>query len=118
MVALSASRALRAVVVPRVAVILVAIIVAAAVVIVTAAVAVIIAPVFTMVIIAALVVSGAGSSFGFFGVGVSVCCLYHFTDGCGPLAVQLSMELLVLEPFGESGDGLGISNVGNRVSCL
>ena len=28
------------------------------------------------------------------------------------------MELLMLEPFGEGGDGLGVSDVGNRVSCL
>ena len=44
--------------------------------------------------------------------------MYQFIDGSRPLAVQLSMELLVLEPFGEGGDGLGVGDVGNRVSCL
>ena len=28
------------------------------------------------------------------------------------------MELFVPEPFGESGDGLGVSDVGNGISCL
>ena len=32
--------------------------------------------------------------------------------------VQLSTELLMPEPFGESGDGLDVSDVGNEVSCL
>ena len=73
---------------------------------------------FTTVIVAALVVSGTGSPFSFFGVGISVCYLYQFADGCGPLVVQLSMELLIPKPFGESDNGLGINNVGNRVSCL
>ena len=86
--------------------------------VVTVAVVVVIAHVFTMVIVAVLVVSGAGSPFSFFGVGISVCCLYQFIDGYGPLVVQLATELLVPEPFGESGDGLGVSDVGNRVSCL
>ena len=43
--------------------------------IVMAAVTVVIAPVFTTVIVVTLVVSGAGSLFDFFGVGVSICCL-------------------------------------------
>jgi hypothetical protein len=32
--------------------------------------------------------------------------------------VQLATELLVLEPFGESGNGPGASDVGNEISCL
>ena len=92
--------------------------VVAAVLVIMAAVAVVVAPVFTMVIVVALVVSRAGNPFSFFGVGISVCCLYQFADGCGPLAVQLATELLVPEPLGESGDGLGIRDVGNRISCL
>jgi hypothetical protein len=32
--------------------------------------------------------------------------------------VQLATELLMLEPFGESGDGLGASDVGNGISHL
>ena len=99
-------------------VILAAVMVVAAVLVVTAAVTVIVAPVFTTVIVAAVVVSGASSSFDFFGIGISVCCLYPFADDCGPLAVQLAMELLMPEPFGESGDGLSVSNVGNIISCL
>ena len=97
---------------------LVAVAVVATVLIITAVVMVIVASVFTSVIVAALVVGGAGSPFGFFGVCVSVCCLYQFIDGCRPLAVHLSIELLMLEAFGESSDGLGISDVGNGVSCL
>jgi hypothetical protein len=111
MEALSASRAIWAVVRQGLAVVTV-------VLIITAAVAVIVAPVFTTVIVVTLVVSGAGNQFGFFGVGVSVCCLYQFADGCGPLAVQLARELLMSEPFGESGDGFGFSDVGNKISCL
>ena len=70
------------------------------------------------VIIVALVVSGAGSLFSFFIIDVSVCCLYQFTDGCGPLAVHLATELLVPKPLGESGDGLSASDVENGISCL
>ena len=57
--ALSASRAIRAVVTPGLVVIF-------------TAVAVVVVPIFTMVIVVALVVSGASSPFGFFGVGVSI----------------------------------------------
>ena len=70
------------------------------------------------VIVASLVMSRAGSPFGSFGIGISVCCLYQFTDGCGPLVAQLSTELLVLKPFGEGGDGLGVGDAGDGVSCL
>ena len=73
--ALSASRAIRAVVTPGLMIILVAVSVITVVLIVMA------------VIITALVVSGAGSPFGFFGVDISVCYLYQFTNGCGPLVV-------------------------------
>ena len=72
---------------PRLAVILAAVMVIAMVLIITVAVAVVIAPVFTALIIATLVVSRAGSPFGFFSIDVSICCLYQFTDGCGPLVV-------------------------------
>jgi hypothetical protein len=99
-------------------VILVTVVVIVAVLIITMAVVVVVAPVFMMVIFAASVVSGAGSPSNFFDVGISVCYLYQFTDGCGRLTVQLAMELLVPEPFGESGDGLGASDVGNGISCL
>jgi len=99
-------------------IILAAVIVITVVLIVTAAVVVVIAPVFMLVIVAALVMGSAGSPFSFFSIDVSICCLYLFADGCGPLVVQLSMELLVPKPFGESDNGLGINNVGNRVSCL
>ena len=100
---------------PGLVVILVAVTVIAAVLIITAAIAVIVAPVLMTVIIAALVV---GSLFGFSDIDVSICYLYQFADGSGPLAVQFTMKLLVLEPFGEIGDGLSISDVGNEVSCL
>ena len=103
--ALSTSRAIREVIMPGLVVILVVVMV-------------IVEPIFTMVIVAALVVSGAGSPFGFFGVGISVCYLYQFIDGCGPLVVHLAIELLMPEPFGESSDGLGVGDVGNRISCL
>ena len=88
------------------------------IVIVMTVVAVIVASVFTLVIIAALVVGGASNPFSFFGIGVPICCLYQFADGCGPLAVQLLTELLVLEPFGEGGDGHGVGDAGNGVACL
>ena len=78
MAALSAARAIWVVVMPRLVVILVVVVVVVAVLIITATV---------MVIVMMLVVSGAGNPFGFFSVGVSVCCLYQFADGCGPLAV-------------------------------
>ena len=107
--ALFCPRALRAVVTLGLAMNLVAVAVVATVLIITAVV---------MVIVTVLVVSGVGNPFGFFGVGVFVCCLYQFTDGCGPLVVQLAPKLLVLEPFGESDDGLGVSDVGNEISCL
>ena len=55
--------------------------------------------VITTVIITTLVVSRAGSPFGFFSIGVSICSLYQFADGYGPLAVQLATELLVPEPL-------------------
>ena len=116
--ALSTSQAIRAIVMPGLVVILAAAVVIVVVLIITAAVTVIVALVFTTVIVATLVVNGAGSPLGFFDIGISVCCLYQFVDGCGPFAVQLSMELLVLEPFGESGDGLSIGDVRNGVSCL
>ena len=118
MVALSTYQAIRAVVTSGLADILVAVAVVAAVLVITAAVTIVVAPVFTTVIVAALVVSRAGNPFGFFSVGLPVCYLYQFADGCGPLAVQLAMELLVPEPLGESSDGLGVSDVGNGISCL
>ena len=106
------------VITPGLTVILAVVAVIATVLIVTAVVVVIVAHVFTSVIIAVLVVGGAGSLFSFFGVGVPICYLYQFANGSGPLAVQLSMELLVLEPFGEGNDGFGIDDVGNGVSFL
>ena len=115
---LSTSQAIWAVVMPGLMVILAVVTVVVVALVVMVAVVVIVAPVFTTVIIMALVVSGAGSPFDFFGVTIPVCYLYQFTDGCEPLAVQLAMELLMLEPFGESSDGLGISDVGNEISCL
>ena len=87
MAALSGSRAIRAVVTPGLTVILAVVAVIATVLIVTAMVVVIVAHVFMMVIVAALVVSRVSSLFGFFDVSVSICCLYQFTDGCGPLTV-------------------------------
>ena len=99
-------------------IILAAVVVVTAVMIIMVAVTVVVAPIFMTVIVAALVVSRVGSPFSFFGVSVFVCYLYQFTDGSGPLVVQLSIELLMLEPFGESGDGLDVSDVGNGVSCL
>ena len=74
--ALSASHAILAVVTLGLVVILVMVSVVTAVLIVTAA-----------VIIAAFVVSGTGSPFGFFDIGISICYLYQFADGCGPLMV-------------------------------
>ena len=85
--ALSASRAIWAVVTAGLVVILAAITVIAPVLVVTAVVTVIVASVFMTVIVALLVVSGAGSPFGFFGVGISVCYLYQFANGCRPLAI-------------------------------
>ena len=73
MSALSTSRAIRAVVMLGLAVILAVATVVAAVLIVTAAVMVVVVPVFTMIIVVALVVREAGRPFGFFDVGVSVC---------------------------------------------
>ena len=75
-VALSAPRALWAVITLGLMIILAAVVVIAAVLVIMAVVAVIVAPVFTSIIVAALLVGRAGSPFGFFGVGVSVCCLY------------------------------------------
>jgi len=89
-----------------------------AVVIVTATVIIVVAPHIAAVIVTALVASGAGSPFNFFSIGIFIYRLYQFTDGCGPLAVQLATELLVPKPLGESGDGLGVSDVGNGISCL
>ena len=68
-------------------VILATVAVVAAVLYVIVVVGVIIAPIFMMVIIATLVVSGAGSLFNFFSSDISVCYLYQFADGCGPLVV-------------------------------
>ena len=103
---------------PEITIILAAIAVVVAVVIIMAVVTVVVVNVFMLIIVAALVVGEAGSPFSFFSIGIPVCCLYQFTDGCGPLVAQLSMELLVLKPFGEGGDGFGVSDVGNEVSCL
>ena len=102
------------VITPEITIDLVVVAVVAVVMILTTAVAVVVAS----VIVAALVVGGASSPFRFFGVGVPVCYFYQFADGCVPLAVQLSTELLVPEPFGEGSDGLGVDDVGNGVSCL
>ena len=77
---------------------------------IAAAIMIVVASVFAM--------SGVSSLFGFFGVGVSICHLYQLANGGGPLAVQLTVKLLVLEPFGEGSDGLGIGDVGDGVSCL
>ena len=89
MAALFASRAIWAVVTPGLTVILATVAVIAAVLIITAAVMVIVAPFFMAVIVAALVVSGAGSPFGFFGVSISVCCLYQFAVVVGLLWYSL-----------------------------
>ena len=74
--------------------------------------------VIVIVVTSVFVMSGAGSPFGFFGIGVSVHHLYQLADGGGPLAVQLAAKLLMSKPFGEGSDGLSISDVRNRVSCL
>ena len=68
MVALSAPRALRAVITLEIVIIFVSIMVVAMVVIIMAAITVVVVPVFTSVIIVALVVGGVGSPFSFFGV--------------------------------------------------
>ena len=73
---------------------------------------------FVIVITFVFTMGGAGSPFGFFGIGISVRHLYQLAEGGGPLAVQLTAKLLVLEPFGEGDDGLGIGDVGDGVSCL
>jgi hypothetical protein len=70
-----------------VAIILVAVAIVVAFLIVTVTVMVVVAPIFTMVIIVTLVVGGAGSPFSFFDIGITVCCLYQFIDGCGPLVI-------------------------------
>jgi hypothetical protein len=95
--ALSAPRAIQAIVKPVLVVVLAMLaIIMVAVAIVVATVAIIVAPLVATIIIAAVVAIRTGSPFGFLGVDVAVCYLYQFTNGHGPLAVQLSTELLVL----------------------
>ena len=118
MAALSASQAIWAVVALGLTVIVTAVMVVAVVLVIMTVIVVIVAPVITMVIIAALMVSRAGSPFNFFDVSILVCHLYQFANGCRPLVVQLAMELLMPEPFGEGSDGLGIRDVRNGVSCF
>ena len=76
-----------AVVASGLAVIVTTVTVVAVVLVITAVTAVVVAPIITTVIVAALMVSRAGSPFSFFGVGVPVSGLYQFADGCGPLAL-------------------------------
>ena len=75
-----------------------------------------IAAVIVIVVASVFMMSRAGSPFNFFDVSILVCHLYQFANGCRPLVVQLAMELLMPEPFGEGSDGLGISDVRNGVS--
>ena len=72
---------------------------------------------FAVIIITTWVAIRAGSTsnvvlelpIGFFGVCVRVCNLEEFADGLGPLAVNFGAQLLmVMESFGERGDGLTI----------
>jgi uncharacterized BrkB/YihY/UPF0761 family membrane protein len=88
--ALSASRAIRAVASPLLAVILVMLtIIMAAVVIVVATVAIVVAPLIMAIVVAMLIVIRMSSPFSFLDVGVAVCYLYQFADGRRPLAVHL-----------------------------
>jgi hypothetical protein len=88
--ALSASRAIWAVVSLVLAVILVMlIIIMAAVMIVVATVAIVVAPLIMAVVVVALIAIRTSSPFSFLDVGVAVCYLYQFTDGHRPLAVHL-----------------------------
>ena len=84
-----------------------------AVVIVVVVVAIIIASFLTTVVMAALGVIGVSSPLGILSVGISVCYLYLLAHGRRPLAVELSTELLMLEPLGECGDSLTITDVGD-----
>ena len=72
MTVLSASGALRAIIVP---------------VLIVAAVVVVIVSFFVTVIMTALGAIGVGSPFSFLDVGIAVCYLYQLADGCRPLAV-------------------------------
>ena len=55
----------------------------------------------------------------FFGVCVRVCNLEEFADGLGPLVVKFGAQLLmVMESFGESGDGLTVPYIRDGVPCF
>ena len=71
-----------------------------------------IAAVIMIVIMSIFIMSGAGSPFSLFGIGISIHHLYQLADGGGPLTVQLATKLLMSEPFSEGSDGLGIGDVG------
>jgi hypothetical protein len=89
-----------------------------AVTIVRVAVTIIVMPLFATVIMMALRAIRLCGLLGFLDVGVAVCYLYQLTDGCRPLAVEFSPELLVLEPLGECDDSLTIADVGDGVPSL
>ena len=46
-----------------------------------------IAAAIVIVVMSVFAMSRAGSPFGFFGVGISICCLYQLADGGGPITV-------------------------------
>ena len=107
MAALFASRALWMIVRPGVTVIVMVIMVVMTLMTTAVAIVIVVTSIFAM--------SRAGSLFHLFDIGVSVHRLYQLTDGGGPLVVQLVVKLLVLEPFGEGSNGLGIGDVGDGV---
>ena len=95
--------------------------------IIVAPVAIFITPFFVAIIITMWVPIRAGNMsninlelpISFFVVCVQVCNLEEFADGLEPLAVKFGAQLLmVMEPSGESGDGLAVPDVGDGVPCF
>jgi hypothetical protein len=76
------------------------------------------AAVITIVVASVFTMGRVSGMFGFFGVGVAIRHLDQLTSGGGPLAMELAVELLVLEPLSESSDGFSIGNVWDGISCF
>ena len=93
-------------------------IIRAVVALVMAVVTIVIASFLVMVVLMVLGVIEASNSLNFLDVGVAICYQYQLIDGRRPLVVELSSELLVLEPLGECGDSIAITDVGDGVPGL
>ena len=118
-VVLFISRAPRVVIAPALAVIGVMItLVMTAVTIIGAAVVIIVTSLFATVIMMAFRAIEESGPLGLLGFGIAICSLYQLTNGCRPLLVVLSLELLMLEPLDKCGDSLTIADVGDGVPSL